>query len=151
MIKIIHTLSQNNSQSTPKMERSVNYVENFGAECYLLKIGCNESSFIKYQGCQCNLPYFLLYLPKQQTTLRIKPVHFPFAHKLNKIPKVKKPINFMQPSLNPTHSMDYHTKRAEPISSSSFLHQLVDVVPCKRCFQPFLLSHVTWMLWLLIY
>ena len=36
--KIINTQLQNNSYSILKMERSVNYFENFGAECHLLKI-----------------------------------------------------------------------------------------------------------------
>jgi hypothetical protein len=38
------------------MELSVNYFGDFGAKCHLLKIGHNESSFIKHHGCQCNLP-----------------------------------------------------------------------------------------------
>ncbi len=46
--KIINTQLQNNSYSVPKMKRSVNYFENFGAECHLLKIWRNESSFTKH-------------------------------------------------------------------------------------------------------
>jgi hypothetical protein len=44
------------------MVQSVNYFGNLGAECHLLKIGCSESSFTKYWGCQCNLPFILLSL-----------------------------------------------------------------------------------------
>ena len=44
----------------------MNYFGNFGAECHLLKIGCNESSFTKYRGCQCNLPFLLLLLVSLQ-------------------------------------------------------------------------------------
>jgi hypothetical protein len=43
MIKIIHTPTQNNSQCGPFLEQSVNYFENFEAECHLLKIGCRDS------------------------------------------------------------------------------------------------------------
>ncbi len=33
----------------------MNCFENFEMEYHLLKIGCNEYSFIKYWECQCNL------------------------------------------------------------------------------------------------
>ena len=46
--KIIDTQLQNNSLSTSFFERSVNYFENFGTKCHLLKIGCKESSFTKH-------------------------------------------------------------------------------------------------------
>ncbi len=38
------------------MELSINYFGDFGAECHLLKIGYNDSSFTKHRGCQRNLP-----------------------------------------------------------------------------------------------
>ena len=34
---------------------------NLGAECHFSKIGCNEFSFPKIRGYQCNLPLLLLY------------------------------------------------------------------------------------------
>jgi hypothetical protein len=37
IFKIIDTQLQNNSHSTPFLEQSVNYIENFKAECHLLK------------------------------------------------------------------------------------------------------------------
>ena len=47
-------------QSAPKKEwsvkLSVNYFENFGTKCHLLKIGCSESNFTKHRGCQYKLP-----------------------------------------------------------------------------------------------
>ena len=62
MIKIIDTslqnidiVLQNYSHSTQFLEWNVNYFENFGAECFLLKIRYNEFSFTKHRGCQCNL------------------------------------------------------------------------------------------------
>ena len=49
--KIIDTQFQNNSHSTPFLERSVNYFGNFGVECHFLKIGCSEFSFTKHLEC----------------------------------------------------------------------------------------------------
>ena len=47
MIKLIDT-------PPPKLKRSVNYFGNVRAECQLLKIGYNESSFVKFKECQYN-------------------------------------------------------------------------------------------------
>ena len=43
-----------------KMRQSVNYFTNLGAVCYFPNIGCNEFSFPKRRGCECNLPLLLL-------------------------------------------------------------------------------------------
>ena len=53
MIKLIDT-------PPLKLKRSVNYSENFGTKCHLLKIENNEFNFIKLKECQCNLfNYFI--------------------------------------------------------------------------------------------
>jgi hypothetical protein len=49
MIKLIDTLP-------PKLERSVNYFENFRAECHLMKIECNESRFANLSGVNLIYP-----------------------------------------------------------------------------------------------
>jgi hypothetical protein len=41
---------------------NVNYFANLEAKCHFLKIGCNESSFPKRMGCQCNLSFFFFFL-----------------------------------------------------------------------------------------
>ncbi len=45
------------------MGLSVNYFTNLGAECYFSKLKYNESSFLKRNGCQYNLPYLILFEP----------------------------------------------------------------------------------------
>ena len=50
IFKIVDTQLQNNLHSTLFLKRSVNYFENFGAECHLYKIGCSEFSFTTHWG-----------------------------------------------------------------------------------------------------
>ena len=73
--KIIGTPLQNNSHSTPFLERSVNYFESFGAEYHLLKLECSESSFTKHRGCQCNLPKKDYFSSSADGTIRWKKGH----------------------------------------------------------------------------
>ena len=51
-----------------KRGHSVNYFANLRSECHFLKLECNEFSFPKRRGCQCNLPFFNLKNSKIEMT-----------------------------------------------------------------------------------
>ncbi len=80
--KTIHTSLEKLSGVWIILEPSVNYFGNFGAWCYLLKIGCNEFSFTKHREYQCNLSKelliskFVFLFPDQSSTSWTKQIIF---------------------------------------------------------------------------